>query len=111
MVDGITAAWIPQWALYARGPQLKISSLCNKVLDLQRKAQLMSSFLEPEMQAIISHYSLLSFRSDELCIHLSIVGLAETSIRDELWGETVNIRQSYPASLTSAGLLLESCSK
>lgn len=44
------------------------------------------------MQAILSHYSLLSFRSDELCIHFSIVGLAEASIGGEIWGETVNIR-------------------
>lgn len=43
------------------------------------------------MQAIIFHYSLLSFRSDELCIHLSIVGLAEASTGGEMWGETVSI--------------------
>lgn len=63
------------------------------------------------MQAIISHYSLLFFRSDELCIHLSIVGLAEGSIGGKIWGETLSIRWSYQASLTSAGLLSKSCSK
>ena len=44
------------------------------------------------MQAIISHYSLLSFRSDELCINLSIVDLAEVSTGGEIWGETASIR-------------------
>lgn len=51
----------------------------------------MSNFLKTLMQAIISHNSVLSLRSDELCIHLSIVGLAEASIAGEIWGETVSI--------------------
>ena len=51
------------------------------------------------MEAIISYYSLLSFRSGELCIHLSIVGLAEAPIGGEIWGETVlvsHIKQVTP---------------
>lgn len=79
---------------------LKVSFLCDKMIDLQRKPQLMSSFIEPSVPAIISHYDLLSFSSDELWIHLSIVSLAEASTGGEIQGETSvldsHIRQGSP---------------
>lgn len=54
----------------------------------------MSSSLELQVQTIISHDFLGSFSSDELCIHLAILGLAEASIGGEIWGAMVNIRQT-----------------
>lgn len=71
----------------------------------------MSSSLELQMQTIISHDFLGSFSSDELCIHLASLGLAEPSIGGETWGEMVSIRQTNQKGHNSAGFLLESCSE
>lgn len=71
----------------------------------------MSSSLELRMQTIICYDFLLPFRSDELCVHLAILGLAEASVGGEIQGEMVSIRQTFPKGHISAGLLLESCSK